>query len=446
MEYREIIEADLTWTGAARFEPGFRIAVDHRGLIEEVGALSQKPTVRLKDCAILPGMINAHSHAFQRGLRGRGEMFPLDEGGSGNFWTWREEMYRLVESLDVPTMHRLCVQAFGEMLEAGITTVGEFHYLHHDASLGGYRFDDVVVRAAAEAGIRLVLIQTYYKTGGVNKPLAGGQLHFLTQSPHEYWKQMDRLAAMIDPTTQSLGAAAHSIRAASIDDIAALHDESIRRGLIFHMHVEEQAQEVADCVHAYGKPPMALLNERLDINPLFTAVHCTHTAGADIEEYLSAGGNVCINPLTEGNLGDGIPNVPRILKNGGCIALGSDSNLRISWTEEMRWLEYIQRLSTQKRGLCVDESGSVARKLFEAATSNGARSLGIKAGRIQAGYAADLFAINLNSPSLTGWTDQTLLDAFIFGSGNGAIAGTCVGGRWIERAAKRATPQAADSR
>ncbi|MCI0363105.1 MAG: formimidoylglutamate deiminase [Phycisphaerales bacterium] len=427
---RQVIEADLTWTSAGRFERGVRIAVDGRGMIDEVGPLPAQQTLRLADRAILPGMINAHSHAFQRGLRGRGEMFPPDEG-AGNFWTWRQEMYRLVESIDEPTMHRLSVQAFREMLAAGVTTVGEFHYLHHDPSWRGFSMDEVVIRAAAEAGIRLALINTYYKTGGVNRSLAGGQLHFLTESPHAYWKQMDRLASAIDPATQSLGAAAHSIRAASIDDIASLHQESMRRGMVFHMHVEEQPQEVADCVHAYGKTPMALINERLDVNPMFTAVHCTHTSGADMEEYLGAGGNVCINPLTEGNLGDGIPNLARILRNGGRVALGSDSNLRICWTEEMRWLEYAQRLSTQKRGVCVDETGSVGRKLFEAATINGARSLGVKTGRIQEGFAADFFTIDLTAASLAGWTNETLLDSFVFGSGNEAVAETCAAGRWI---------------
>jgi formimidoylglutamate deiminase len=432
MATQQVIEADLTWVGQpGSFERGVRIAIDDRGIIAAAGKLPNEPTRRLRRRAILPGMVNVHSHAFQRGLRGRGEMFPPPEG-AGSFWTWREAMYRLVESMDETTLCRLSVQSFREMLSAGMTTVGEFHYVHHNSSLRGYGMDEVMLNAAAEAGIRIALIESYYQTGGIAKPLIGGQRRFFCASPDEYWTQVDALANVIDPATQSLAASAHSIRAAAIEDIAALHEESIRRGLPFHMHVEEQPQEVADCVHHYGKPPMALINERLKINPMFTAVHCTHTAGADMEEYLAAGGNVCINPLTEGNLGDGIPNVPRILKNGGRIALGSDSNLRICWTEEMRWLEYGQRLSSLQRGICVDEAGGVARKLFEMATINGARSLGLKAGRIQPGHAADFFVIDLGADSLIGWTDETLLDCFIFGSGNQAIAAACVGGRWFE--------------
>jgi formimidoylglutamate deiminase len=225
--------------------------------------------------------------------------------------------------------------------------------------------------------------------------------------------------------------AAHSIRAAGIDEIGELHEQSVRRGLPFHMHVEEQPQEIHDCVERYGKPPMAMLNETLAINPMFTAVHCTHTAAADMEDFLNAGGNVCINPLTEGNLGDGIPKVGRILKNGGRIALGSDSNLRLCWTEEMRWLEYGQRLSTLQRGICVDESGSAARKLFEAATVNGSRCLGLKAGKIESKHFADFFAIDLQAPALNGWSADTLLDSFVFGCGNEVIREVCVGGKWM---------------
>jgi len=435
MPTREIIEADLTWTvpadngvaGAGRFERGIRIAVES-GQIVEVGRLAEQPTMRLANRALIPGMINVHSHAFQRGLRGHGERFPT---GAGSFWTWREAMYELVKSLDAAKIHELSLQCFREMLAAGITTVGEFHYVHHDASEQGYVLDEVVLRAAADAGIRIALINCYYRTGGINKPLAGGQLRFRTNTPEEYWEQMDRLVPLLDRSTQTLAAAAHSIRAATIDEIAELHVESIKRGMPFHMHVEEQPQEIHDCVQMYGKPPMALLNQKLAINPMFTAIHCTHTAAADMDDYLGRGGNVGINPLTEGNLGDGIPAVGRILKRGGHISFGSDSNNRLSWTEEMRWLEYGQRLNTLSRGICVDESGSVAAKLLDMATINGARSLGLKAGRIAPKYHADFVALDLENPSLRGWSDDSLLDSFVFGTGNEAIADVCVGGKWI---------------
>src|SRR4051812_25622904 len=166
----KVIEAELTWTGR-RFESGPQVVVGDDGRIEAV-ATGRTPTDRHQRCALLPGFINAHSHAFQRGLRGRGERFPA---GSGDFWTWREAMYALVERLDEGELFRLSVQAFEEMRDDGITTVGEFHYLHHAGDGTDYEFDRVVLEAAAAAGIRIVLLQTYYATGGIGQPLGPAQ-------------------------------------------------------------------------------------------------------------------------------------------------------------------------------------------------------------------------------------------------------------------------------
>jgi len=423
----QVIEADRTWVNG-RFESGVRIAVDRDGWITAVGALDDAPTLRLTGKALLPGMINAHSHAFQRGLRGRGEVFP---DGAGSFWTWREAMYDLVGRMNESLMYELSRQAFAEMLRAGITTVGEFHYLHHDASEQGFAFDEVVLRAAADAGIRIALLNAYYRTGGINEELSGGQLRFRCDSADQFWAQMDRLSGVIDTHTQSLGVVAHSIRAVPLDDFIALHEQANRRGLVFHAHVEEQQAEISACVDAYHKPPMALLNESLNISPLFTAVHCTHTANADLDAFIEAGGNVCVCPLTEANLGDGLANVQRIIGGGGAICLGSDSNARISMTEEMRWLEYGQRLATQSRGVCRNEAGDTAAKLWDMATINGARSLGLHAGAIEKGNHADFAVIDLEAPSLAGWDDESLLAALVLGTGNEAIDRVCVGGRWI---------------
>ncbi|MEE9128711.1 MAG: formimidoylglutamate deiminase [Phycisphaerales bacterium] len=427
----QIIEADLTWV-RGRFERDVKITVGSKGQIEAVGFSELTATVRLRDRAILPGMINTHSHAFQRGLRGRGETFGQ---GAGSFWSWRKAMYGLVDRMDEQTVYALSKQAFGEMLAAGITTVGEFHYLHHDERCEGYAFDEIVLKAAAEAGIRIVLLNAYYAAGGIGEPLEGAQRRFGSLSLDAFWLQMDRLETLIDHQTQSLGVVAHSIRAADIEDIRAVHEEAHRRGLVFHMHVEEQRKEIEDCVAHYDRRPMQLLNERLQIDNRFTAIHCTHTDSTDMDSYLAAGGNVCICPLTEANLGDGIADVPDILRHKGRICLGTDSNARISFIEEMRWLEYVQRLAGQGRGVCTDDSGSCASALWHMATTNGAYALAIKTGRVEAGYAADFVAIDLSHRSLEGWSTETLLDALVFGSSNEAIAATCVNGMWIESAA-----------
>ena len=173
-----VIQADLTWTGTA-FTPGVQVAVDSAGRIEAVGALGRTPTHRLDRDALLPGFVDAHSHAFQRGLRGHGERFPA---GAGSFWTWRQAMYGLVGSLDRPILRALSVQAFREMRDAGITSVGEFHYVHHERE-EDFAFDEVMLEAAAEAGIRIVLLQCFYATGAIGRPLEGAQRRFATPSP-----------------------------------------------------------------------------------------------------------------------------------------------------------------------------------------------------------------------------------------------------------------------
>jgi len=421
----EVIEAELTLVDGV-FAPGVRIAIGDDGRIAGVG-VDATATRRLPGRAVIPGMINAHSHAFQRGLRGLGETFAES---AGSFWSWREAMYGLVEEMDVDRAYALSHQAFAEMRRGGITTVGEFHYLRHDASGAGFGLDDAVLEAARDAGIRLVLLAAHYRRGGFDIELSGGQRRFDTRSLETYWEQMDRLAERLDPETQTLGVVAHSIRAVALDEIVALYEESQRRALVFHMHVEEQPREIAECIEHEHHPPMALLNDRLRITPRFTAVHCTHTAAEDMNVYLEAGGNVCICPLTEANLGDGIADLPRILQRYGRVCLGSDSNARISMLEEMRWLEYVQRLRHQRRGVCVNEAGEVAPTLLAAATIAGAHALGVRAGAIEAGRWADFALVDLDCPDLAGCTPATLLPALVLGCGNGAIAGTCVGGRW----------------
>jgi formimidoylglutamate deiminase len=432
-----VLEADLTWTGAG-FEPGIRIVVAADGRIETVEAANrgaahgggEERVTRLTGIALLPGFIDAHSHAFQRGLRGQGETFPA---GAGSFWTWREAMYALVDSLDRTSLRRISARAFEEMRDAGITTVGEFHYIHHERP-GDFALDEAILEAAADAGIRLVLLYSYYATGAPGRPLAGGQRRFATPRVDEFWRQLDRLAARLDPASQTMGVAPHSIRAVGPDEIRELHREAARRGLPVHLHVEEQRREIEEALAAYGRTPMAAILDAVEDAP-FTAVHCTHTAAADMERFLAAGGTVCLCPLTEGNLGDGIPTLDQTHAAGGRFAIGTDSNNRLAMLEEMRWLEYGQRLRGELRGALPDARGEVAPSLLAAATTGGARALALPAGRIAPGCWADLVAVDLRAPALAEVPAEQLLASLVFGAGNEAIAGTYVGGRWRASAA-----------
>ncbi|HEX3274443.1 MAG TPA: formimidoylglutamate deiminase [Gemmatimonadales bacterium] len=419
-----LLEADLTWTGAA-FKPGVQVSLGGDGRIAAVGSLGRPDPERLRGIALLPGFVDSHSHAFQRGLRGQGETFPA---GAGSFWTWREAMYHLVGSLDRESLRRVSRHAFAEMLDAGITSVGEFHYLHH-AGPGDFALDDAVIEAAADVGIRLVLLYSFYATGAPGRPLEGPQRRFATPSVDEFWRQADRLADRLDPERQTLGVAPHSIRAASPEQIRLIHAEAMRRRLPVHLHVEEQRREIEECVAAYGRPPMAVITEAVEGGP-FTAVHCTHTADADMAGFLAAGGIACLCPLTEGNLGDGIPTLGGLHAAGGRLAIGTDSNNRLAMLEELRWLEYGQRLRGELRGALTDAAGAVAPTLLAAATTGGAAALGLPAGRITPGQWADMVAIDLRSPGLLEVPADRLLDALVFGAGNEAITGTWVGGRW----------------
>jgi len=409
-----------------------QVTVDENGMItdlshEDAGE-QDHDVLRLRGRALLPGFVNGHSHSFQRGLRGHGETF---SGKRGSFWTWREDMYRLVETMTPDRLYELTRQCYHEMLLAGITTVGEFHYLHHDGGSPTYAMDEVILRAASDAGIRLVLLCTLYQQGGIGEGMSGGQDRFQTPSVDAFWDQVDHLSGVLAPGTQSLGVASHSIRAVDLETTIALHEEAVKRSLPFHMHIEEQLSEVEACREKYGQPPLALLNEHLDSGRNFTAVHGTHSRPGDLETLAARGGTLLLCPTTEGNLGDGIPDLDPLVASGGRICLGTDSNLRICMLEEMRWVEYGHRLKSGKRGIFRGPDGSVAPSLLQMATVHGAASLGVAAGAIAPGHAADFIALDLDDPSLIGWDIETLPAAICFGARESVVREICVAGRWL---------------
>ncbi|MEM6455702.1 MAG: formimidoylglutamate deiminase [Acidobacteriota bacterium] len=462
----EIVEAALTWTGRI-FEAGVRVAIGSDGRIAAVdrdaanaaaatdaSATDDRPVRRLPHHALLPGFVNAHSHGFQRALRGRGESFPA---GTGDFWSWREAMYALVARLDPDAAGRVYRQAYAEMRAAGFTTVGEFHYLRHaDADARDHRFDAVVVEAARDVGIRLVLMPAHYRTGDVEAPLADAQRRFATPDLDAYWAQVDRLAAILDPPTQHLAAVGHSLRAVPLDDVAGLIEEARRRALPLHWHVEEQTREIETCRRAYGAGPLALLT-RAGAGAGVVAVHATQSTPDDLAAFLDAGGTVCLCPLTEANLADGVADLPAMLTHGGVAALsvGSDSNARIDPFEELRWLAYVQRLVRRRRGVVRaprvdgdgDDSGEIGANLIRIGTEGGARALGLGdvVGRIAPGHWADLCAVDLQHPSLVdplaaaseahGSSPgdpmmRSLAAALVLGGDGAVVAHTCVAGRW----------------
>ncbi len=433
----QLVHADWVWSGD-RLVPGSTIGIGSDGRIRSIGPSHDQVTLRLAGKALVPGFVSAHSHAFQRGLRGMTERFTQGQGG---FFPWREAMYRLVEELTPERVYQLSKQCFTEMLHGGITAVGEFHYVRHLTTEGApeseadrYVLDASVLAAARDVGIRLVLLDTCYMQGGFGKPLAGGQVRFRTRDEAEYWRRFDALAAACDPATQSVAVTAHSVRAVPIETVVALHQESVRRKVVFHMHLEEVRQEIVDCVAVHGKHPAELLLERLALDERATFVHCTHTEPEHLKRLAATGATVCLCPLTEGNLGDGICDVPAIVDHGGRIAFGTDLNSRLAPTEELRWIEYVQRVRREVRGVALDPAdakrGDNGASLLAIGTRHGAHSLGIEAGEIALGKWADFAIIDLNHPTMVGWSPESFASHLVFGTGTSAVCGTCVGGRW----------------
>jgi formimidoylglutamate deiminase len=339
-------------------------------------------------------------------------------------------MYDLVDQLDEDSAYSLSRQAFEEMLNAGFTSVGEFHYIHH-APQKPWSLDAAVLAAARDAGIRLVLLHADYLSGDIDAPLSGAQLRFDTGDAAEYLASLDAVMSKLEGNLQTIGMVCHSIRAAPIDRFVQMKEESRHRGVVFHMHLEEVLKEIEVCRAAYGVGPMRLMLDHGIIDQHTTAVHCTHSRAEDLADFGALGGTVCLCPITEGNLGDGIADVASMRESGCRICIGTDLNSRISPTEELRWMEYVQRVNRQVRGVVVDDSGSTGSALIECGTANGAAALGLNSGIIEAGREADFVAIDLTHSSLAGVQPKELANAIILGTDNEVVAGTCVGGHWL---------------
>jgi len=297
----------------------------------------------------------------------------------------------------------------------------------------------VILKAAQDAGIRIVLLQTYYEKAGltVNSTLAPAQKHFISPSLQSFWDNFDNLNSKLDKSMQSLGVAAHSFRAVDFAKVIELKKESDRREIPFHIHLEEQPQEIIDCQEALNMRPAEGVLKHLNPNERVTLVHCTHTKTEHFDELREYGVNISIAPLTEGHLGDGIPDIQTLTseKNPFYVCLGTDCNARICFMEEMRWLLYGQQIKSIKLGCPsleeLNGETEMSHALFRCATINGARSLGLsQCGSLEVGKYLDLFTIDLTHPSLAGWKSETLLDAIVFGtSGDAIIAGVWVGGK-----------------
>jgi formiminoglutamate deiminase len=368
----------------------------------------------------VPGLCNVHSHAFQRGMAGLTER--RGGGADDNFWTWREVMYRFLGQLTPDDVEAITAQAYVEMLEAGFTRVAEFHYLHHGA-LGTPYADHAemagrVSVAAAETGIGLTLLPVFYAHsdfGGA--PPTPGQRRFIST--------IDSFARLVEASARhlsgdaTLGLAIHSLRAATPEEITEIL-RSVVAGPI-HIHAAEQIGEVEASVAHLGARPVEWLLNNVAIDERWSLIHATHMIDAEADRLAASGGVAGLCPITEANLGDGVFPAMRFLAAGGRIGLGTDSNILIDVAQELRALEYAQRLSMRARCLIANEqTPSVGRRLFEAVSGGGAQALGTACG-IARGNAADIVALDCNHPALADRKGNLVLDSWIFAARGGAV-------------------------
>jgi formiminoglutamate deiminase len=371
----------------------------------------------------LPGMANAHSHAFHRALRGTVQV------GSGTFWTWRDTMYRTADALDPDSYLALATAVYAEMALAGITAVGEFHYLHH--APGGARYNDpnamgeVLIEAASRAGIRITLLDTCYLSAGFGEAPNRHQLRF-SDGDADAWAA--RVGDLKPRAHARIGAAVHSVRAVPADQLGTVADWTAERRAPLHVHLSEQTAENDACQAAHGLTPTQLLSDHGVLGPRTSAVHATHLTDGDIGLLSSTRTVICMCPTTERDLADGIGPARRLATAGSTISLGSDSHAIVDPFEEARALELNERLATRRRGHWT------AAALLRAATEDGHASLGWSdAGRLEPGALADFCTIALDTPRTAGPVPGLGAETAVFAATSADVRDLVVGGRIVVR-------------
>ena len=452
---------ELAWLGGPRAEPGVVIEVDGDRIAAVAAGVRTRPEDAVPLAGLtLPALANAHSHAFHRALRGRTHC------GRGNFWTWRDLMYRVAAGLDPDGYHRLARAVFAEMALAGIGVVGEFHYVHHQPDGGAY--DDpnamgkALVAAARDAGLRLTLLDTLYLHGGLDagpttghsapadptaghsapapdpahghSPLRPEQARFSDGSAERWAERAEDMAAAVSGPEVMVGAAVHSVRAVDPASIKVAVDWARHRDAPLHFHASEQPAENDQCLAVHGRTPVEVIAQAGGLGPGTTLVHATHVTEHDRALIGEAGAHCCFCPTTEHDLADGVGPAEALARAGARLCLGSDSHAVIDLLEEARTVELDQRAATGDRGVFGVE------ELATMATAAGYRSLGWPdGGTLEAGALADFVTVGLDSVRLAGADDASALAAAVFAATAADVRHLVVGGRAIVRKGRHTT-------
>ncbi|GAA4563626.1 formimidoylglutamate deiminase [Planotetraspora kaengkrachanensis] len=416
---------EMAWLPPGEVVESVAVIVDGARVAEVHAGVPAPPGAVLLTGLTLPGLANGHSHAFHRALRGHTQV------GRGSFWTWREQMYGVAARLDPDTYLDLARAVYAEMALAGITCVAEFHYLHHGP--GGVPYDDpnvmghVLVRAAREAGLRIVLLDTCYLTGGIGNALTGPQVRFGDGDADGWASRAEELALAYEGQEDvEIGAAIHSVRAVPPEQMHVVVDFTHRHSGPLHVHVSEQRAENEACVEAYSATPVQVLHDHGVLGPRSTAVHATHLSDVDVALLGGSTTHVCMCPTTERDLADGIGPARRLFDAGSPITLGSDSQAVVDLFEEARAVELDERLATMERGHWR------AADLLNAATAAGHASLGYPdAGSLVPGAWADLVSVRLDSVRTAGATRPTAAESVVFAATAADVHSVVSGGHVI---------------
>lgn len=400
----------------------------------QITALQMDTTAQPGDMLVetlLPSLGNLHSHSFQRAMAG---MTEVRAAGKDSFWTWRKLMYQFVEHVTPEQYQAIAALVFMEMQEAGYASVGEFHYVHHQP--GGTRYSSIselsqrVFAAASETGIGLTHLPVLYSYGGAGEAeLGGGQKRF-GNTVDEYSNlvtEARQLTTSFLPADTRVGIAPHSLRATCPNDLKEVL--ALQLGNPAHIHIAEQPKEVADVEDWLGARPVEWLLQNAPVDDTWCLIHATHMTNAETQDMAQSGAVAGLCPITEANLGDGPFNGVEYLAHGGSFGIGSDSNVRISLPEELRMLEYSQRLRDLSRNVIIPGEGSVGETLYLGAAVGGAQALGRKAGQIEVGALADLVAIDSTTPSLCALRDDQILDGLCFAAGDNLVTDLWSAGR-----------------
>ncbi|GHO73152.1 formimidoylglutamate deiminase [Ktedonobacter sp. SOSP1-85] len=401
------------------------------GIIDSSQAVAHEQIEPLPQMLLLPGFVNVHSHVFQRQLRGHTHR-PLSR--QDTFWTWRRAMYAEAQRLTPELLYEEARQTYSEMLAAGYTSVGEFHYVHHQVDGRPYdrpnAMSEAILQAGKDTGLRVVLLMTAYARGGFQQALEAGQQRFCDATVEQYLARVEALRQQ----GYQVGVAPHSVRAVPGEWFRAIAAYSREHSLPLHVHADEQVAEIEQCRTAHGCRPIELLERYEALSPRTTIVHATHATEHELDILAQYGSTVCVCPTTEGDLGDGIAPYEDLRAREIPLTIGSDSNTRLDPLEELRWAEYSARMRYQRRRVLVaDELAAPGPLLLDYGTRRGAAALAIQAGEIAPDQAADFVAIDLEHRQMRGWSEEDLLDTLFFGASSEVIAQTWVQGVCVYR-------------